>query len=242
MARQQFTQQITVTAFDVHTVKADLPCQQRALYIPLRERVEVHVCDHNFPAFIQKRVMLRNQRTGNVSFRAAVTARMGQLQDIHRLVLRTILLRRRSVGLLQKRRKLAAVGRREHHLQFVGAPLRHHGAGFPPKQARAARRKTQIAPLNKLAWRAVGIGIAAFHRQDGHGIGRGASAYLSGLEQRAQIIPEREAGPKFLRFGLYRFQRFKIKFFMCCHIVWLAPFTIGRGRYSPAFVLKNACR
>ena len=94
MARQQFTQQITVTAFDVHTVKADLPCQQRALYIPLRERVEVHVCDHNFPAFIQKRVMLRNQRTGNVSFRAAVTARMGQLQDIHRLVLRTILLRR----------------------------------------------------------------------------------------------------------------------------------------------------
>ena len=63
MARQQFTQQITVTAFDVHTVKADLPCQQRALYIPLRERVEVHVCDHNFPAFIQKRVMLRNQRT-----------------------------------------------------------------------------------------------------------------------------------------------------------------------------------
>ena len=73
-------------------------------------------------------------------------------------------------------------------------------------------------------------------------IGRGASAYLSGLEQRAQIIPEREAGPKFLRFGLYRFQRFKIKFFMCCHIVLLAPFTIGRGRYSPAFVLKNACR
>ena len=50
------------------------------------------------------------------------------------------------------------------------------------------------------------------------------------------------SGLKFLRFGLYRFQRFKIKFFMCCHIVWLAPFTIGRGRYSPAFVLKNACR
>ena len=40
--------------------------------------------------------------------------------SIRRLVLRTVLLRRRSVGLLQKRRKFAAVGRREHHLQFVG--------------------------------------------------------------------------------------------------------------------------
>ena len=36
-----------------------------------------------------------------------------------------VLLRRRSVGLLQKRRKFAAVGRREHHLQFVGAAHDH---------------------------------------------------------------------------------------------------------------------